>query len=112
MTMTVIHNSRGPTRMPDLSPISPGLGVGPTQRATQGSERRGQQRESSASPRAADRVEFSDMARYLNMLNELPEVRADLVQRVRDEIESGTYDTPERFEAAIEQLARDLDITA
>jgi hypothetical protein len=34
------------------------------------------------------------------------EVRAGLVARVRREIADGTYDTPERWEAALEKLAR------
>jgi hypothetical protein len=33
------------------------------------------------------------------------EIRADLVDRVRREIADGTYDTPERWEAALEKLA-------
>jgi hypothetical protein len=31
-------------------------------------------------------------------------VRRDLVARVRGEIAAGTYDTPEKFEAALERL--------
>jgi hypothetical protein len=32
-------------------------------------------------------------------------VRTDLVDRVRQEIADGVYDTPERWEAAIDRLA-------
>ncbi len=39
-----------------------------------------------------------------------PEIRADLVARVRGEIAGGTYDTPERWEAALDRLARKLQI--
>jgi hypothetical protein len=35
-------------------------------------------------------------------------IRADLVARVKREIAEGTYDTPERWEAALDQLARNL----
>jgi hypothetical protein len=37
-----------------------------------------------------------------------PDVRQDLVARVRQEIQAGTYDTPEKFEAALDRLAERL----
>ena len=36
------------------------------------------------------------------------EIRMDLVQRVKAEIAAGTYDTPERWEAALDRLAERL----
>ncbi len=36
-------------------------------------------------------------------------IRHDLVERIRREIAQGTYDTPDRFEAAMQQLFRRLD---
>lgn len=38
-----------------------------------------------------------------------PEVREDLVARVRQEIQKGTYDTPEKLEAALDRLADRLE---
>ena len=38
-----------------------------------------------------------------------PEVRQELVARIREEIEAGTYDTAEKFEAALERLTTQLD---
>ncbi len=35
-------------------------------------------------------------------------VRADLVARVRRQIAAGTYDTPDRWEAALDKLAQRL----
>lgn len=35
-------------------------------------------------------------------------IRADLVARVKQQIADGTYDTPERWDAALDQLARSL----
>jgi hypothetical protein len=32
------------------------------------------------------------------------EIRADLVERVRREIAAGTYDTPEKWDAALDRL--------
>ncbi|HEX3151407.1 MAG TPA: flagellar biosynthesis anti-sigma factor FlgM [Gemmataceae bacterium] len=37
-----------------------------------------------------------------------PEIRNDLVSRVRLEIAAGTYDTPEKMEAALDRLAARL----
>lgn len=56
-----------------------------------------------------DRVELSDMARYLSRLNELPEIRAELVERVRAEIAAGRYETPEKLEAAITGILEEFD---
>jgi len=39
-----------------------------------------------------------------------PDVRQELVARVRQEIRAGTYDTPEKFEAALDRLATCLDL--
>ena len=36
-------------------------------------------------------------------------IRRPLVERVRHESAEGTYDTPEKFEAALERLLRRLD---
>jgi hypothetical protein len=37
-------------------------------------------------------------------------VRMDLVERVRNEIAAGTYDSPEKWEAALDQLLKRLEI--
>jgi negative regulator of flagellin synthesis FlgM len=60
--------------------------------------------------RPSDRVELSDRARLLNKLANLPPVRQDLIDRVKREIEEGTYDTAGRLDAAIDNLADDLDL--
>jgi Anti-sigma-28 factor, FlgM len=36
-------------------------------------------------------------------------IRADLVERVRREIAEGTYDTPEKWDAALDKLAKRLE---
>jgi negative regulator of flagellin synthesis FlgM len=54
--------------------------------------------------RGDDRVEVSDAARFLAKLNAMPEVRSELVERVRNEIASGTYDTPEKFDLALDAM--------
>jgi len=37
------------------------------------------------------------------------EIRKGLVERVRREIAEGTYDTPEKWQAALDRLAGDLE---
>jgi hypothetical protein len=37
------------------------------------------------------------------------EVRQDLIDRVRQEIKDGVYDTPDKFEAALDRLADRLE---
>jgi hypothetical protein len=41
-----------------------------------------------------------------------PFVRSELVERVRREIEAGTYDTPEKWEAALDRLLEHLSASA
>ena len=38
------------------------------------------------------------------------EIRHELVARVRREIAAGTYDTPQRWEAALDRLVERLDL--
>ena len=65
-----------------------------------------------ASARPSDRVELSDRARFLATLMQKPPVRQALIDMVRTQIESGAYDTPEKFEAALDGLLEDADLTA
>ncbi|MEO1237219.1 MAG: flagellar biosynthesis anti-sigma factor FlgM [Planctomycetota bacterium] len=58
--------------------------------------------------RGQDQLELSDAARVLARLADRPEVREDLVNRVRAQIEAGTYVTPEKIDAAVEGLDQDL----
>jgi len=56
----------------------------------------------------ADVVEISDVARLAARLQEVPEVRAELVQRVKDEIAAGTYETSERIEITVDRLMEEF----
>ncbi len=55
-----------------------------------------------------DVVEISTAARLAAMVQDIPEVRADLVARIKAEIASGTYETDERMEVAMDRLLDDL----
>ena len=92
----------------------PGMNdVGPiarSQATTPGRAARQLQQASDApvAARSADRAEFSKAAQLLSKLSELPEVRQDLIDRVRSEIVAGTYETPEKLDEAIAKLIVDL----
>lgn len=62
----------------------------------------------SSAMQAGDVVEISTVAQMCAKIHEMPDVRTDLVERVKAEIAAGTYDTPERIEIAISRLMDDL----
>lgn len=51
--------------------------------------------------RSNDQVQLSQTAQMLARLNEIPDVRPDLVNAVRQQIDSGTYETPEKIDATV-----------
>lgn len=60
------------------------------------------------SPVATDRVEISDLATFLSRLSELPEDRARKIVDIRTAIAEGTYETPEKLDAALNRLLEQL----
>jgi len=58
--------------------------------------------------RSEDRVELSAAARAAS-LRDLGPIRAERVAEIREQIRSGTYETPERLEAAVSRLLEELD---
>ncbi len=98
--------------MPDISSIGHGP-AGPIGRAAHSASTSDQVRTGAIPGRGEtssriDRVEVSDHARLLARLKSLPEIRQDLVSRVRDEIQAGTYETPQKLDAALNQLIDEL----
>ncbi len=63
---------------------------------------------SAAAAQGPDTVEISQRAQLASKLAAIPDVRADLVARVRAEIAAGTYETPEKLDAAIANLLEEL----
>lgn len=55
-----------------------------------------------------DRVEVSRVATLLAQLDELQDVREDVVARVRAQIVSGTYDIDGKIDAILQQVIDDL----
>ncbi len=56
----------------------------------------------------SDTVEISTVAKLAAKVQQLPEVRTELVQRVKAEIEAGTYETPEKIEITVDRLMDEL----
>lgn len=94
--------------MTGITPIEAGAG-GRVGRVSDAPRRvsPGADAESARRAGGADHVEVSDMARYLAKLRQVPEVRQELIDRVREQIESGVYESPEKIDAAIEQMLRE-----
>ena len=63
---------------------------------------------SRAAAAKSDSVELSPNAQLLAKMAALPDVRIDLVNQIKSEIEAGTYETEDKISAAIDNLADDL----
>ncbi len=89
--------------MPEIPSIGQGS-VGPVNRAAAVSSQEGRPAPHERNGRVGDRVELSAHARLLDRLLQLPEVRTELVEAVRQAIIDGTYETPEKIEVAVQRL--------
>jgi len=61
-----------------------------------------------ALPPTGDVIEISAAARLAAQVHSIPEVRVELVERVKAEIEAGTYETQERIDITVQRLMQDL----
>jgi negative regulator of flagellin synthesis FlgM len=59
-------------------------------------------------PAASDRLDISEAGQLASRLADIPEIRQDLVARVKSQIESGSYETPERLNAAVGRLLDEI----
>jgi len=57
----------------------------------------------------SDVVEISEAARLVGKVQQMPDVRTELVESVKSKIAAGTYETPERIEIAVDRLIRELN---
>jgi negative regulator of flagellin synthesis FlgM len=51
-----------------------------------------------------DHVEISPLGQMLDGIGRLPEVRHERVEEIRRQIAAGVYETPEKWEAALDRL--------
>ena len=56
-----------------------------------------------------DRVEFSEQAQMLTKIQQLPDVRQDRVDTIRNAIANNTYLTDEKVDIALDRLIDDLN---
>ncbi|MBM3999508.1 MAG: flagellar biosynthesis anti-sigma factor FlgM [Planctomycetes bacterium] len=55
-----------------------------------------------------DQLEISPQAEFLSRIREMPEVRADRVSQIRAAIASGTYETADKLDRAVDRLLDEL----
>jgi negative regulator of flagellin synthesis FlgM len=67
--------------------------------------------DSTAGASATDSVELSDTARLYANLPDQP-IRADKVAEIRQQLADGSYLHPDKLDAAVEGLFRDLNLLA
>lgn len=55
-------------------------------------------------PQIADEVDISEAARLVEQVQQMPDIREDRVEAVRQQIAEGTYETRDKLNAALERL--------
>ena len=55
-----------------------------------------------------DELQLSDAAQLLDQVGDVSDIRMDKVASIRAQIESGTYETPEKLEVAIDRLLDEI----
>ncbi len=85
-----------PIQGPQIVPVAPRGAGGPAAASTP------------SVGRERDHADFSVIARFRSQLASLPEVRQNVIDRVRAEIEAGDYESADKIEAAIDALVEDL----
>jgi negative regulator of flagellin synthesis FlgM len=60
------------------------------------------------SVRIHDEVDISDAARLVEQVHNLPDIRQDRVDAVRQQIAAGAYETNEKLDAAVSRLLDEI----
>jgi negative regulator of flagellin synthesis FlgM len=55
-----------------------------------------------------DSVEISDAARLVEQARDIPDIRQDRVNEIRQQIASGTYETEAKLNAAVDRLLDEI----
>jgi negative regulator of flagellin synthesis FlgM len=55
-----------------------------------------------------DHVEISPLGQMLDGIGRLPEIRHEKVDEIRRQIATGTYDTPEKLDLALDRMMEEL----
>jgi negative regulator of flagellin synthesis FlgM len=91
----MIHNVNGVPGAAAPKPVEPAGVVPPSASPT-------------APPGISDVAEISQVAKLAALVEQIPDVRIDLVQRVKAEIAAGVYETSERLDIALDRLMDEL----
>jgi anti-sigma28 factor (negative regulator of flagellin synthesis) len=83
-------------------------GTGPIRRSDLARIRKSSGSESSSS--SSDSVEISEMARWLDQMSRLPEIREGKVSAVRQEISRGRDITEDKIDQAVENMMEELAV--
>jgi negative regulator of flagellin synthesis FlgM len=59
-------------------------------------------------PQIADEVDISDAARLVEQAQQMPDIREDRVEAVRQQIAAGTYETGDKLDVAVERLLDEI----
>lgn len=62
-------------------------------------------------PGTGDRVEISNMARFLGAVKNVPEIRTDKVNEIRRQIQDGSYESEEKIRVAVEKFLEEVQGT-
>jgi negative regulator of flagellin synthesis FlgM len=57
---------------------------------------------------SADEVNISEAARLVEQVQQMPEMREDRVEAVRQQIAAGTYETRDKLDAAVSRLLDEI----
>lgn len=60
------------------------------------------------SSRGADQLDISPQAELVSRMRDIPEIRVDRVLQIREAIEAGEYETPEKLDMALERLLDEI----
>jgi negative regulator of flagellin synthesis FlgM len=84
------------------STIHQAQGINAPHRGTVASPQKG------ASTYGTDQVDISPEAEFLSLAHSLPDIRQDRVAEIRAQIASGTYETDEKLNVALDRLLDEL----
>lgn len=56
----------------------------------------------------SDELSISDAGKLLSAVNQLPDIRNDRVSQIRAQIASGTYETSDKMDLALESLLNEI----
>jgi anti-sigma28 factor (negative regulator of flagellin synthesis) len=77
-------------------------------RSVNGRQASSQPAKAARTPDRTDSVELSTTARLLAQLRNVPDVREDLVDRARHNIQAGVYDAQAIIDLTVDRVAEDL----